>query len=281
MNEEQHDAFEKKILEMNLADEQTLSKEEEEAAWKEILFETEKKERKTIPFVKLAVACSVILLGVAALFYFKKQNLIYQTGAHEKLEVTLKDGSKVNLNNESKLTIGGDFGDGLRQVNLQGEAFFEVKKNPKQAFIISLEDHTVTVLGTSFNLEHVNQLTKVAVESGVVKLSTENESIELVRHEVGWIDEEGKLTKLDWDQNTLSWHSKDISFKEKPMKEVVELLTELSSKSVKVSDSIAECRLTLRVKYEKIEEVFDIISETLGISWKEESKRILFYGDGC
>lgn len=68
--------------------------------------------------------------------------------------VDLPDGSKVYLNSESSLTYPSFFSGDKRCVQLKGEAFFEVQKDPEHRFIVSAPNHTqIEVLGTSFNVE--------------------------------------------------------------------------------------------------------------------------------
>lgn len=68
--------------------------------------------------------------------------------------VDLPDGSKVYLNSESSLTYPSFFSQGKRDVQLKGEAFFEIQKDPEHRFIVSTPAHTqIEVLGTSFNVE--------------------------------------------------------------------------------------------------------------------------------
>lgn len=68
--------------------------------------------------------------------------------------IDLPDGSKVYLNSESSLTYPSFFSKDMRSVELTGEAFFEIQKDPKHRFIVSTPSQTqIEVLGTSFNVE--------------------------------------------------------------------------------------------------------------------------------
>src|SRR6266705_1203492 len=69
-----------------------------------------------------------------------------------KSQVQLPDGSTVWLNASSNLTYDKDFGKNLREVNLTGEAFFDVVKDPAHPFIIHTNVIDVKVLGTEFNV---------------------------------------------------------------------------------------------------------------------------------
>ncbi len=66
--------------------------------------------------------------------------------------VTLPDGTKVTINSGSKLKYPTTFNKEIRQVQLSGEAYFDVHHNPEKAFIIKIKDMDIRVLGTSFNV---------------------------------------------------------------------------------------------------------------------------------
>lgn len=69
-------------------------------------------------------------------------------------QLTLKDGTRVTLNSDSKLTYPSSFGAGDRVVKLEGEAYFEVHKTTnKSRFIVESRQQRVQVLGTKFNIK--------------------------------------------------------------------------------------------------------------------------------
>lgn len=74
-----------------------------------------------------------------------------KSGSPSKIQ--LPDGSSVWLNASSELTYDKDFGKNLREVNLTGEAFFDVVKDPERPFIIHTKVIDVKVLGTQFNVK--------------------------------------------------------------------------------------------------------------------------------
>ena len=95
---------------------------------------------------------------------------------------TLSDGSVVALNKNSTLSYPKSFDTKLRQVTLKGEAFFEVKRNFEQAFIISAGESFVKVLGTSFNVKAYadSANVEVTVVSGLVQLYTLNDNSDTI-----------------------------------------------------------------------------------------------------
>lgn len=66
--------------------------------------------------------------------------------------LVLADGSKVFLNAESSLKYPVLFSGDLRKVKLEGEAYFEVKRNPEKPFVVDVNGIQVNVLGTSFGI---------------------------------------------------------------------------------------------------------------------------------
>lgn len=66
--------------------------------------------------------------------------------------VTLNDGSIVWLNAASKLIYPSKFSSHERKVRIEGEAYFEIQKDPRRPFKVTSGDQTVEVLGTTFNI---------------------------------------------------------------------------------------------------------------------------------
>lgn len=76
-----------------------------------------------------------------------------ETKNGNKGQIVLPDGTKVKLNAGSKLTYGDQFGNEIREVNLIGEAYFDVVKNAEKPFIIHTSQIDIKVLGTEFNVK--------------------------------------------------------------------------------------------------------------------------------
>ena len=104
------------------------------------------------------IAAAVI---IAVSGYYMTTNYIYNKDAQpqtitvpagQRAQITLADGTRVWLNAQSTLTYASDFGRNDRNVELDGEAYFEVAKNKKLPFYVHTEMHKVRVVGTSFNV---------------------------------------------------------------------------------------------------------------------------------
>lgn len=128
------------------------------------LFSSHKQQKqKKTPIIQLlkwsasiaAAAVLVISLGFFARDYRYNQMAQLQTvkvPAGQRAQITLADGTTVWLNSQSTLTYASNFGRKERNVELNGEAYFEVAKNKSIPFYVNTEKNRVKVVGTSFNV---------------------------------------------------------------------------------------------------------------------------------
>ncbi|MEO6720393.1 MAG: FecR domain-containing protein [Ferruginibacter sp.] len=107
-----------------------------------------------------AAVAAIVLIAVFSTQRSKQNSSSIDLASLEKKQnskgikstIQLADGSKVWLNADSKIQYPEAFEGNTREVYLNGEAFFEVARNPQKPFIIHLANGTVRVLGTSFNI---------------------------------------------------------------------------------------------------------------------------------
>ncbi len=89
-----------------------------------------------------------------------------------RTQLRLPDGTSVWLNASSDLTYDKDFGKNLREVNLSGEAFFDVTKDSAHPFVIHTREINIKVLGTQFNVKAYpeDQYTETSLIQGRVEV---------------------------------------------------------------------------------------------------------------
>lgn len=78
---------------------------------------------------------------------------IIQTSKGMEYPLRLADGTKIYINSESRLKFPVSFRGNERIIELEGEAFFEVAKDPSRPFVVKSGDVEIRVLGTQFNLK--------------------------------------------------------------------------------------------------------------------------------
>lgn len=131
-------------------------------------------------FKGAAAAAAVLLITLGAYWYLQSpavlsgQELVEQVNLEAApMPVELEDGSVVWLKRASKLTYLEPFSEGERSVQLIGEGFFEIAKDPKRPFIVWTNHLETRVLGTSFNLkaEEGDSIVQVALVEGSVEVA--------------------------------------------------------------------------------------------------------------
>lgn len=139
--------------------------------------------KRTIAWVS-SIAASV-LLGWFIFSSFpagdaqKKENVAQNTVSTKrgsKSKIQLPDGTQVWLNADSKITYNENFQGALREVQLTGEAFFDVVRDEKRPFVIHTNAIDVKVLGTSFNVRsYTNEKnTETSLIHGSVEVTLRN-----------------------------------------------------------------------------------------------------------
>jgi len=158
---------------------------------------------KTI-FSQLSLAASVVLFGIitsefffnntfSQLFQTAATPIVYQqysTKVGEQTNIKLPDGSHVQLNTNSLLTI--NFSDNHRQLNLiKGEALFDVAKDKSRPFSVSSGQQSFTALGTIFNVQknEYNHLELIVTE-GRVLIADANESLPTLTQKITDVEQQ-------------------------------------------------------------------------------------------
>jgi ferric-dicitrate binding protein FerR (iron transport regulator) len=126
------------------------------------------------------------------------------TGAEERKQVRLKDGTAIWLEPGSRLNYPEKFTDSVREITFTGEAFFDVAKNPDRPFIIHTGTIHTRVLGTSFTVKAYDSLSQeVAVVTGRVsvqadrKMTAGMQPIMLVPNQkASWNNKDGRIEKI-------------------------------------------------------------------------------------
>lgn len=110
------------------------------------------------------------LIGSVAWTRFQRASRFATTKGETKV-IALKDGSVMTLNTSSEVVVS--YSAKRRSVELtRGEVLFSVSKNQSRPFIVAAGDTRVTVVGTSFSVQHLDtKPVQVLVQEGVVEVS--------------------------------------------------------------------------------------------------------------
>ena len=149
--------------------------------------------------------------------------LVVPRGGEYMLE--LSDGTKVWLNSDSELRFPVTFVGDRRSVEIEGEAYFEVKKDSLHPFIVHTPHTNTKVLGTSFNVSAYEdeELTAITLVQGKVEVYNQNEKCIL---EPGWqavsnnISEEMKKQQVNIT-SYVSWKEGMFEFYDMPLGQLI------------------------------------------------------------
>jgi transmembrane sensor len=183
---------------------------------------TEKPKGKLIQltWVKLAAASVVLLFGVFSILRFYSISVNCPKGKH--ISYILPDGSSVELNSLSNLSYNPFWWGISRELNFEGEGFFEVEKGSK--FRVISNNGITEVLGTSFNVNSRADSYLVACKTGKIRVSREDVNLIISPGQMAIIDAVTNkgIIENNISKDVYSWKEDKFYFKKVVLKSVIE-----------------------------------------------------------
>ncbi len=261
------------------------------------------KTSETIYHVFRAVA--FILVAVIAGFFFQhisavqsdsdlvnKSSQFYtmqelSTDRGEKARVIFSDGTEVTLNSSSTISFPQEFHGSVREVHLEGEAYFKVASDPDQPFIVHANHTNVEVLGTEFNVRgwSTDQVVDVIVREGKVSVRSVEQELdglaEVVLNEgfkttvkSGQIPEPAQQADII---NNLLWMTGGIHFDNVPFGQVVIELERRFNVEISVADQeLLDVHYTGTFQFAELDEILMVIAASMEIEYIRERSNIEF-----
>lgn len=239
-------------------------------------------------FSKIAAA---IVIGIIAGFYISSnislKSPVYYSAHSPKgsmSEILLPDSSIIFLNADSKIRYSIDGEKGIREVFLNGEAWFDVHKNTQKAFVVHTPFYDVNVTGTQFNVKAYktdNEVTTTLEEGSIFLGSTETcklqEAITLIPGEQAIFDAETenltiKAVNTNW---FTSWKENKLVFVNMSLKELIILLERRYGVEIEVKNNqLLDLHFDGTIKNESIIEILEIIKMTLPVNYTIAGQKI-------
>jgi ferric-dicitrate binding protein FerR (iron transport regulator) len=234
----------------------------------------------TFYWAKIA-AILIIIAGTAVFAYTIFNNKKAQTFAIQSqnkiVTDTLPDGSIITLNKNSVLSYPEKFGGDTRSIDLRGEAFFKVTPDKKKPFIIHVNDVTVKVVGTSFNVKNSKSI-EVIVESGIVQVMKKNERVELHPGERILIKKEDSVLTKEIQKETLYnyYRTKQFECDNTPLWKLVDVLNQAYDANIIIKNkALDNLPLTATFNNESLDNILAIIRQTFKISIVKSGDQII------
>lgn len=266
----------------------------------------------------LSKIAALLLFGLSLVWIYNRHNTYESTLAYEDLIekqddglieeanntnkpqlVILSDGSSVLLQPNSKLSYPKFFDKSERNVFLQGEAFFEISKNPQRPFYVYSNEVVTKVVGTSFRIKAYKDQPEVdvVVRTGKVQVSSNkdltsafktvvllpNQSIRFQRKSL-MFDQVETIVQTNPQGNTEVIESINFEFVDAPVSQIFESLQKAYLINIDYpEEKLKDCYLTTSLSDQPLAEKLKIICESLGSNTRYEmnGNQISIFSTGC
>lgn len=260
--------------------------------------EAAKKEKVLIQFARKYAA--ILIVGVMILGgigYFgmiqptltKATNFIeYSNDFGSPQEILLADGTKVILNNQSKLTYPEKFAKSYRKVILEGEAYFDVAHNKSKPFVVKALDIDIKVLGTQFNVNAFknSDLIETTLIEGSVRVEKNNPKTKQIQkvvltpnHKATFYKSTDRIIMDKVDVKFYkSWIEGKLIFDNDVLADITRKLEIKYNTKIILSDDVKnKHRYTITITDESIEQVLSILSKTSPVEFSKANNEYLIY----
>jgi ferric-dicitrate binding protein FerR (iron transport regulator) len=234
-----------------------------------------------------------VMLAISWLEQEEVDNLAYETEESSLItkstpnrrmfRMRLEDGSFVHLNAVSKIIYPQTFGNKRREIEIEGEAYFDIARDETKPFNIKVKDHDVEVLGTSFNIKAYNEDDdfSVAVESGKVRVDLKIEGIEPVMLTKGQKlifssrSKKAQVVPVNTEEE-LIWRKGILKFQSTPMAQVEKMLERWYGVEVIIEDKdIYSYNFTGNHENKNITSVLEALSFMTGTEYRIKNDSII------
>lgn len=277
---------------VSLSDEERVATKQE--IWDKIApaITVDKKVRVLPGLLKVAAWAAVITGVVFTFFYIKnrqpsnREALAYTTISTkngERSTVTIKDGTQLTLNAGTTIHVYDDFSATRRVDLVDGEVFFDVKRDEQHPFQIHADSLTVTVLGTSFNISAYQELHRinVGVVTGKVSVKKDSAMLDILQKEQQLVynKELGNYKTIPMEASLLAWREGHISLNDVSFSEMALLMKKnFGIEIVTSSIQIANTRYTTDLFSDMTaDQVVEVLAAIHNLKIRKINNQITFY----
>lgn len=208
--------------------------------------------RKTWKWLQIAAVLLLPVLIISSLFLYHQNsilassNVTITTGAAERAGITLPDGTKVALNENTTLKYNAStFNTEHRQITFDGEGYFEVHKDPAHPFSIDADRLNVKVLGTVFNLRarNADAIAEINLAKGKVMFTSliTNKYVNLNPNQKAVLDKRTGAISVenlsDGINESTAWKRKEMVFRNMPLSVVINTLEKTFNVDIRIRNN--------------------------------------------
>ncbi len=258
---------------------------------------------RSLSFNWLKIAASVLLFVGAGWWFLQRDRtekfVVRKNDTNAAMTILLEDSSVVILQKGSSLSYQAHFTANKREVKLQGEAFFEISKNPDKPFLVYANETVTKVWGTSFTIrafENDNTV-QVAVKTGKVSVyslnNPENPAIKksetgevylLPNQQVTFNRTEQKLSKTVSKNSVEAQQTAktELVYEDTPVSEILQNLEENYGIDIIFDQKLLSgCLLNTQFKEEYLNQKLLAICKAIGATYEITNGKITITSKGC
>ncbi|WP_106831309.1 FecR family protein [Parabacteroides pacaensis] len=243
-----------------------------------------KRSISTRMWFKIASLAAVSILFILCITtYFPKKNTIrYYTCdiKNSQPEHILSDGTKISLSKNSYFIYSSEYGKKKREIELTGEAFFEVAKDSQKPFIVHTGKVSVRVLGTVFNVKTDERTHSVITTllSGSVRFDTPHQQLTLQPDQqlIYNNDKDSILVKKVDAEIYAIWKENLYRYKSKAFGKLIKEIETIYNTPITIRNpALTEIKISGSLKKDlSLDQIFTLLSQSLPFSWKWEGEGI-------
>jgi ferric-dicitrate binding protein FerR (iron transport regulator) len=267
------------------------------------------------PIAKAAASIALIVVGgyIAVTRYWIRSvpspisevkasfnSIEHRNTSTEILRLQLPDLSTVELKPNAEISYSANWNDSKREVQLVGEAFFEVVKDPKRPFYVYGGKIVTKVLGTSFSVKATMDAESIEVSVRTGKVSVYEDGAGSIDHHRG-NDANGVILtpneKVEYFVNNKHWvtslvarpqplpsSNKELEFifSDTPMSEIISSIERTYSIDIILENEASNaCTFTGDVSAMELYDLLEVICKSTGAEYEVKGTKILVTGRGC
>lgn len=255
-------------------------------------------ETERLPFYRKAVwriaasLTGILLLSALGWILFWKQSVssTFTTDAGQKRTIILEDGSRVTLNASSSISFNNS--GATREIQLDGEAYFDIAHDPSRPFYVKTSRIEIKVLGTAFNVksyarEKTVQATLVRGKVLIKNLDPvtgSQEEIELKPDEQAIFKKESaSLAKVSSarPQKDQVWHRGNLMFEEESIRVILPELEKWYNVKIIADEQSLDCSFSMNIGDESLADLLRFFEATTNVRAVQHGNQIRLEGSLC
>ncbi len=250
---------------------------------KEALLPPARAVRISFKTLRWAAVLALLFAGALTVYFLTQPSekatyvLIENSEAEQILVTTLHDGSTVFLEKHASLSYPGQFANDKRVVEMEGNALFDITRDPQRPFIIDTKHVTIEVLGTSFDVRtsgNTQTFFSLSVQRGQVKVTEKEsgESMVVGTGETVRLEARHLQKSITRDTNQFNHYIEKMSFKDETLEQLLSVISRTTGHSFILNDKETGSRkLTVAFDNNSVHDMTELICLALQLNYEEQN----------